>query len=109
MFGNLFKKKQQIEISESKIASSNLKFQTFLSEEEIQVCVELEFNRRLKKAMMLENPNYFNQDELDPMIKEAAEAIVIAQQGSASLLQRKFKLGYNRAGRLIDQLEGLTT
>lgn len=107
MFGNLFKKKQQIEISESKIASDNLKLKTFLSEEEIQVCVELEFNKRLKKAMMLENPNYFNQDELDPMIKEAAEAIVIAQQGSASLLQRKFKLGYNRAGRLIDQLEGL--
>ena len=35
----------------------------------------------------------------------AAEVIVIAQQGSASLLQRKLKLGYNRAGRLIDQLE----
>ena len=33
------------------------------------------------------------------------EVIVIAQQGSASLLQRKLKLGYNRAGRLIDQLE----
>ena len=31
--------------------------------------------------------------------------MVIAQQGSASLLQRKLKLGYNRAGRLIDQLE----
>ena len=39
------------------------------------------------------------------MFKEAAEVIVIAQQGSASLLQRKLKLGYNRAGRLIDQLE----
>ena len=33
------------------------------------------------------------------------DVIVIAQQGSASLLQRKLKLGYNRAGRLIDQLE----
>ena len=43
--------------------------------------------------------------ERDSMFKEAAEIIVTAQQGSASLLQRKLKLGYNRAGRLIDQLE----
>ena len=41
----------------------------------------------------------------DKLFKEAAEVIVTAQQGSASLLQRKLKLGYNRAGRLIDQLE----
>lgn len=43
--------------------------------------------------------------ERDTLFKEAAEIIVTAQQGSASLLQRKLKLGYNRAGRLIDQLE----
>jgi len=41
----------------------------------------------------------------DVMFREAAEIIVTAQQGSASLLQRKLKLGYNRAGRIIDQLE----
>ncbi len=41
----------------------------------------------------------------DTLFREAAEIIVTAQQGSASLLQRKLKLGYNRAGRLIDQLE----
>ncbi len=41
----------------------------------------------------------------DKLFRQAAEVIVIAQQGSASLLQRKLKLGYNRAGRLIDQLE----
>lgn len=41
----------------------------------------------------------------DAMFKEAAEVIVTAQQGSASLIQRKLKLGYNRAGRIIDQLE----
>lgn len=46
-----------------------------------------------------------NIDERDAMFREAAEVIVIAQQGSASLLQRKLKLGYNRAGRIIDQLE----
>ncbi|MWB95455.1 DNA translocase FtsK [Flavobacterium sp. GA093] len=43
--------------------------------------------------------------ERDSLFREAAEIIVNAQQGSASLLQRKLKLGYNRAGRLIDQLE----
>ncbi len=43
--------------------------------------------------------------ERDSLFREAAEVIVNAQQGSASLLQRKLKLGYNRAGRLIDQLE----
>lgn len=41
----------------------------------------------------------------DAMFREAAEVIVTAQQGSASLIQRKLKLGYNRAGRIIDQLE----
>lgn len=41
----------------------------------------------------------------DQLFREAAEIIVTAQQGSASLLQRKLKLGYNRAGRIIDQLE----
>lgn len=43
--------------------------------------------------------------ERDKLFKDAAEVIVTAQQGSASLLQRKLKLGYNRAGRIIDQLE----
>lgn len=46
-----------------------------------------------------------NVDERDKLFRQAAEVLVIAQQGSASLLQRKLKLGYNRAGRLIDQLE----
>jgi S-DNA-T family DNA segregation ATPase FtsK/SpoIIIE len=41
----------------------------------------------------------------DAMFRDAAEVIVTAQQGSASLIQRKLKLGYNRAGRIIDQLE----
>ncbi len=44
-------------------------------------------------------------EDRDALFKEAAEVIVVAQQGSASLLQRKLKLGYNRAGRIIDQLE----
>jgi S-DNA-T family DNA segregation ATPase FtsK/SpoIIIE len=47
----------------------------------------------------------YSADERDSMFEEAARIVVIHQQGSASLLQRKLKLGYNRAGRLIDQLE----
>jgi DNA segregation ATPase FtsK/SpoIIIE-like protein len=43
--------------------------------------------------------------ELDPMFADAARIVVLHQQGSASLLQRKLKLGYNRAGRIVDQLE----
>lgn len=46
-----------------------------------------------------------NISERDSKFREAAEVIVIAQQGSASLIQRKLKLGYNRAGRIVDQLE----
>ena len=43
--------------------------------------------------------------ERDKLFREAAEILVTAQQGSASLLQRKLKVGYNRAGRIIDQME----
>ncbi len=44
-------------------------------------------------------------DERDSMFEEAARVVVQHQQGSTSLIQRKLKLGYNRAGRIIDQLE----
>ncbi len=47
----------------------------------------------------------FDPDDRDPMFEEAARLIVMHQQGSTSLIQRKLKLGYNRAGRIIDQLE----
>jgi S-DNA-T family DNA segregation ATPase FtsK/SpoIIIE len=43
--------------------------------------------------------------DVDPMFADAARIVVMHQQGSASLLQRKLKLGYNRAGRIVDQLE----
>lgn len=53
----------------------------------------------------IDDTNDVDLDNLDPMFGEAARLIVIHQQGSTSLIQRKFKLGYNRAGKLIDQLE----
>ena len=43
--------------------------------------------------------------KLDPMLRQAAELVVVHQQGSTSLIQRKFSIGYNRAGRIMDQLE----
>lgn len=47
----------------------------------------------------------FNTDEIDPMFMEASRLVVETQTGSTSLIQRKLKLGYNRAGRIMDQLE----
>ena len=44
-------------------------------------------------------------EDRDPLFREAAVLLVIHQQGSTSMIQRKLKLGYNRAGRIIDQLE----
>ncbi|MFT5581714.1 MAG: S-DNA-T family DNA segregation ATPase FtsK/SpoIIIE, partial [Psychromonas sp.] len=53
-----------------------------------------------------ENNGDVDVNEIDALFADAARIIVLHQQGSASLLQRKLKLGYNRAGRIIDQLEG---
>lgn len=46
-----------------------------------------------------------SKGDLDPIFEDAARLIVNSQQGSTSLIQRKFKIGYNRAGRIMDQLE----
>ena len=43
--------------------------------------------------------------KLDPLFEEAARSVVLTQQGSTSMIQRRFSIGYNRAGRLMDQLE----
>ena len=43
--------------------------------------------------------------ELDDMFEEAARLVVQNQHGSTSMIQRRLKLGYNRAGRIVDQLE----
>lgn len=52
-----------------------------------------------------EKAESFSSDERDSLFEEAARIIVQHQQGSTSLIQRRLKLGYNRAGRLMDQLE----
>ncbi len=51
--------------------------------------------------------NGFNPDDKDDLFEKAARLVVEFQQGSTSLIQRKFSIGYNRAGRIIDQLESV--
>jgi len=81
-----------------------------------KICDFIGEQRAYPEAMLL--PEYtgeggdgqggdFDSDELDALFADAARIVVSTQQGSASMLQRKLKLGYNRAGRLVDQLEGM--
>lgn len=53
------------------------------------------------------NGSAITYSDLDPMFEEAAKLIVSTQQGSTSMIQRKLSLGYNRAGRIMDQMESL--
>lgn len=79
-----------------------------------EICAFIGNQRAYPEALIL--PEYSGADggdekdidlnDIDPMFADAARIVVIHQQGSASLLQRKLKLGYNRAGRIVDQLEG---
>jgi S-DNA-T family DNA segregation ATPase FtsK/SpoIIIE len=79
------------------------------------ICSFIGDQRAYPEALML--PEYVGEgsdgggdidmNEIDPMFADSARIVVINQQGSASLLQRKLKLGYNRAGRIVDQLEGM--
>lgn len=52
-----------------------------------------------------DKPGSVDLNDRDSLFEEAARLIVVHQQGSTSLIQRKFSIGYNRAGRLMDQLE----
>ncbi|MFM6945652.1 MAG: DNA translocase FtsK 4TM domain-containing protein [Flavobacteriales bacterium] len=80
-----------------------------------EICSFIGSQRAYPEALIL--PEYvpegsegggdFDMNEIDPMFVDSARIVVINQQGSASLLQRKLKLGYNRAGRIVDQLEGM--
>ena len=52
-------------------------------------------------------PGDFDASDVDPLLADAARLLVVHQMGSTSLIQRKMSLGYNRAGRIMDQLEAL--
>lgn len=54
-----------------------------------------------------EGKGEMDMNEMDAMFVDSARIVIMNQQGSASLLQRKLKLGYNRAGRIVDQLESM--
>lgn len=79
-----------------------------------KICEFIGGQRAYPDALLL--PEYTGEDggddknidlsDIDPLFGDGARLVVMHQQGSASLLQRKLKLGYNRAGRIIDQLEG---
>jgi S-DNA-T family DNA segregation ATPase FtsK/SpoIIIE len=78
-----------------------------------EICAFIGDQRAYPSALLLPeytgegggDDNNFDVSEVDPMFADAARIVVMHQQGSASLLQRKLKLGYNRAGRIVDQLE----
>jgi AAA+ superfamily predicted ATPase len=62
-------------------------------------------NSKNNKLELFEDDNAHFPAELDPLFEEAARLIVVHQQGSTSLIQRKLSIGYNRAGKIMDQLE----
>jgi S-DNA-T family DNA segregation ATPase FtsK/SpoIIIE len=80
-----------------------------------EICSFIGDQRAYPEALILpeyvpegsEGGSDFDMNEIDPMFVDSARIVVMNQQGSASLLQRKLKLGYNRAGRIVDQLEGM--
>jgi len=69
-----------------------------LTDEEIHEFLQNEINCRLNGPKEITG-------RLDPLLKDAAKLVIVHQQGSTSLIQRKLKMGYNRAGAIIDQLE----
>jgi S-DNA-T family DNA segregation ATPase FtsK/SpoIIIE len=66
---------------------------------------EPEYSEEITSVQPTEASTKSNGHSDDPMFRQAAEVIINAQRGSASLLQRKLKIGYNRAARLMDELE----
>ena len=63
---------------------------------------------KLPEVVIKQKENNFNMGEdQDELLKDAAKLVVDHQQASVSLLQRKFRIGYSRAGRLIDELESM--
>ncbi len=66
---------------------------------------EVHYNDTILKSHSEETENTGQFESDDPLFKQAAEIVISAQKGSASLLQTKMKIGYARAARLIDELE----
>lgn len=101
---------QEIEDTEDvDLKNENLTLES-ISKETIDLCILRFAENELKKELFDDHffSNYypsFNLEDIDPLFGDAARLIVVHQQGSTSLVQRKFTIGYNRAGRLMDQLQ----
>ena len=94
--------------SSSEILENSEIEQPTLTDLEIQDVVNAEIERRVLAVTPDKTDNEMSDiylSDRDPLFDEAARLIVLHQQGSTSLIQRKLKLGYNRAGRIVDQLE----
>ena len=81
---------------------SPVKNNSTLSEERKEELIEMAAKGGLEQNNYDDN---FDLNNRDPFFDEAARLVVAHQQGSISLIQRRLKLGFNRAGRLMDQLE----
>lgn len=86
----------------------------FIDTPELENITSFIGNQRAPQMFMLPEPDIDNDEEgasevdlgkRDSLFDDAARVVVISQQGSTSLIQRKLSIGYNRAGRIIDQLE----
>lgn len=74
---------------------------------QISSFAEEELSEEFPDYSFIRGSHFRNLIDQDVLFEEAARLIVIHQQGSTSLIQRKFSIGYNRAGRLMDQLEAV--
>lgn len=90
--------------SSSEILENSEIEQPTLTDQEIQDAVNAEIERRVL-AVTPDKTHDEMLGDLDPLFDEAARLVVLHQEGSTSLIQRNLKLGYNRSGRIIDQLE----
>lgn len=84
----------------------NIYQKTSLSNEEIENYIKQEIQKRILEREQEQNIySTFDEKAYDPMLEEAARLMVASQVGSTSNIQRKFSIGYNRAGRIMQQLE----
>lgn len=92
--------------NETQITETSINRIIIDTEEKVDTKKEEEFIKEEEEGK-IEHPSVDKVDmiRLDPLFEDAARLVIIHQQGSTSLIQRKFGIGYNRAGRIMDQLE----
>lgn len=86
---------------------------TLVTDEEVERVIDFvknqghvqEFSNDLMDTLEHSKMNLQDEDEVDELLRDAIEVVVNAEQASVSMLQRKFRIGYNRAARLVDMME----